>query len=157
MDDRSIEIERFTFAIDLIRKKFPEVHIVIDEDEIDEYYFGMHTTADIKRQPGVDFDIGINLQNRDELHLCAETLWACYFPVGEKGPFDKFIDALFGLLSGEYRIVEHLLWGSLIKTELQKPCGREWQTIFTSSAATVILELIPLPRKKRYIQNLIKT
>ena len=148
MDDRSIEMERFTSAIDLIRKKFPKLHIEIDEEEE-----GLHAAATTEEQPGLDFEVNINLQNCDELHLLAETLWSTWFPIGEERVFEKFIDAVFGLLSGDYRIVEHRLWGSLTKTELQKPCGHEWQSIFTSSGCVNPLALIPFPRTKRYIQN----
>ena len=148
MDDRSIEMERFTSAIDLIRKKFPKLHIEIDEEEE-----GLHAAATIEEQPGLDFEVNINLQNRDELHLLAETLWSTWFPIGEERVFEKFIDAVFGLLSDDYRMVEHRLWGTSVKAQLQKPCGDEWQTIFTSEGPSLWPSFIPLPRTKRYIQN----
>ena len=147
MDDRSIEMERFTSAIDLIRSKFPELHIEIQDEEPH-----IHAAASIDKQPGVDFYISINLQNRDELHLLAEALWSTWFPIGEERVFEKFIDAVLGLLSGEYRIVEHRIWGSLIKAQLQKPCGHEWQTIYTSRPVPS-LAFLPLARSRRYIQN----
>ena len=147
MDDRSIEMERFTSAIDSIRSSFPELHIDIDEEDPN-----LHAAASIEKQPGLDFYISINLQNCDELHLLAGALWSTWFPIGEERVFEKFIDAVLGLLSGEYRIAEHRLWGSLIKAQLQKPCGHEWQTIFTSRPMPS-LGFLPLPRTKRYIQN----
>lgn len=147
MDNRSIEMERFTSAIELIRRRFPELQI-----EIDLEHPHVHATADIAEQPGIDFEVHINLQNCDELHLCAESLWASWFPVGEERVFENFTDAVLGLLSGEYRIVEQRLFGSLIKVRLQTPCGHEWQTIFTDSPLNP-LALIPLPRTRRYIQN----
>lgn len=151
MDDRTIEMDRFTSAIDLIRKKFPKLHIEIGEEEE-----GLHASAFIEEQPGLDFEVNINLQNCDELNLCAETLWGMWSPVGEEGVFEEFIDAVFGLLSGDYRIVEHRLWGFLIGNELQKPYGDEWQTIYTISGpslASLLPAFIPLPRTRRYFQN----
>ena len=35
---------------------------------------------DIPAQPGLLFDVNLNLQNRDELHLQASTLWVSWFP-----------------------------------------------------------------------------
>lgn len=144
-------MERFTSAIDLIRNKFPELDIKIDKEESH-----IHAVAYIDKQPGIDFDISINLQNCDELHLWAESLWASWFPIGEEDSFEKFIDAVIGLISGNYRIVEYRVLGSLIKTTLEKPCGQEWIKIFTCSPMPSF-SFLPLPRKKRYYQNLAKT
>lgn len=147
MDDRSIEMDRFTSAIELIRKKFPELHIEFEEEEE-----GIHASAFIEEQPGLDFYVSINLQNCDELHLWADVLWASWFPVGEEAVFKEFIDAVLGVLPGDYRIVERRLFGTHLNAQLQKPCGNGWQTVFTSRSVPS-LGFLPLPRTKRYIQN----
>ena len=151
MDDRRIEMERFTSAIELIRSKFPELQINVDLEEPN-----VHAVACLEEQPELDFDISIDLQNCDELAIIAESLWASYFPIGEEDSFEKFIDAIIGLISGNYRIVEYRVLGSLIKTTLEKPCGQEWLKIYTCSPMPS-LSFLPLPRKKLYIQNLAKT
>ncbi len=147
MDDRSIEMERFTSAIELIRSEFPELQMEVDLEHPE-----IHATADFPVQPGLGFFFHINLQNRDELHLWADVLWASWFPVGDDDVFEKFMDAVLGILSGEYRIVENRLLGTHLNAQLQKPCGHEWQTVFTSRAVPS-LGFLPLPRTKRYIQN----
>src|SRR5512147_425907 len=62
---------------------------------------------DIKKQTGLDFDVNLNLQNIDELHLSAGSFWVEWYPCDEPHKVEEYFSAVKGLLSGEYRIREH--------------------------------------------------
>ena len=105
---------------------------------------------DIPQQPGLDFDLRINLQNLDEMHMSAGALWVEWFPCGDQEVFNQFIEAATGLLSGSHRIVEYHVAGSPVKAELQRPTDAGWQKIAVWSNFRALL---PFRRKTRVLQN----
>jgi hypothetical protein len=70
--------------------------------------------------------VSINLQNGDELHLNASSFWCEWFPRRKQEVCDRFTEAVRGLLSGSYRIVEHLRNGKAVKAK-QCPDARGWR------------------------------
>ena len=50
-------------------------------------------------------------------------------PCGKEDVSQQFVDAVCGLLSGEYRLVEYWRRGKAVKAELQRPIGDEWQKV----------------------------
>jgi hypothetical protein len=108
---------------------------------------------DIAQQPGLGFDINLNLQG-DELHLSAGFLWLSWFPCDQPAIAAKYRDAVQGLISGRLRIVEHYRGSRPVKAELQEPVGDGWQTIGTRTG-------IPWPFSRRttirVLQNEIPT
>src|SRR5438270_13804016 len=118
-----VERERFDEAVEIIRRRFPRLRLEFKHDpQVD-------ALVDIPRQPGLDFGVNINLQNYDELHISAGALWVEWFPCGEQEVFDRFIEAVTGILLGTFRIIEHRVMGSPGKAELQRPANGGWQTI----------------------------
>lgn len=119
--DRSAVIRLF----EDIRNAFPRLSMRLDEkpSQVD-------LNMDIPRQPGLDFDVNLNLQG-DELHLSAGAFWLEWFPCSRPDVVEAYREAVHGLLSGVYRIREHYRGGRPFKAELQKPHEGDWQTIGT--------------------------
>ena len=85
----------------------------------------------INRQPGLDFDVFLNLQNHDELHLLFQPFWGEWFPCTEPKRVEEYEAAVNGVLSGEYRTKVINRKGVPVKGLLQRPNGSEWVTVFT--------------------------
>jgi len=97
--------------------------------DIDEGHTQLDLAMNIPAQPGLAFNIHLNLQNEDELHLSAGAFWNSWFPCTDSEIVEKYIDAVTGLISGEYRIREHLKRGQAFRAELQTLRNGQWQTI----------------------------
>jgi len=101
--------------------------------QLDRDHPHVDLNMDIPRQTGLNFDVNLNLQNIDELHLSAGHFWLEWFPCTDGGIVSAFREAVCGVLSGEFRILEHYRGKRAIKAELQRPSGQGWQTIGTWS------------------------
>ena len=89
---------------------------------------------DIPQQNGMSFKVNLYLEG-DELHLCAgDLLWLEWFPCNESEIVQKFFDAVRGVLTGKYRILEYYRFGRGVKALLQRPGSVGWETIGTSSS-----------------------
>ncbi len=98
-------------------------------------------SADIPRQPGLAFDVRLNLQNEDELHLAAgEVFWASWFPSSDPKIREQYRNAVTGLLAGSHRIVEYRRLGSPVVAELQSRGGHGWETLAKSSCGFLPLK-----------------
>jgi hypothetical protein len=142
---RVVEAERFAEAVAAIRARFPTLHIDVEAEPRD-----VDALATIPAQGGLEFEVGMNLQNLDELHLTASHLWVEWFPCGEPAVFQRFLEAAIGLISGQYRILESYVLGKAVKAELQRPIQEDWETVATWSNLGTLL---PLPRSIRVVQN----
>ena len=121
-----------------LRASFPSLAMTFDDNPED-----MDLTFDIPEQDGLLFDVHLNLQNVDELHLCAGALWFSWFPCTDPERAEAFFDAVSGLLSGHWRVLEHWRGTSLAKAQLQRPENDSWKTIATSAP----FPPFPWPRK----------
>jgi hypothetical protein len=111
----------------------------------------LELAMDIPAQTGLSFRVDLNLQNVDELHLAASALWVEWFPCTNPKRVDEYFEAVSGLLSGQFRILEHWRGKRAVKAELQAPNKGGWKTIATWS----VLLAIPWPPKKlKVVQNL---
>ena len=112
----------------------------------------VHAIADIPAQPGLDFNVSINLQNSDELHLNAgRNFWGEWFPCWRQDVFDDYVRTVTGVISGEYRIVERHLFGRVDSAALERPNGRGgWEQVATWRA---LVSLVPFPRALTLVQN----
>ncbi len=137
-------MERFNEAVEGIRRAFPNLQLEVDDD-----HPHVDASVDIPTQPGLAFDVNINLQN-DELHLSAGEFWVEWFPCGDAAVFNNFMDAVVGLLSGRYRILEYLVGSTTARAELQRPSSAGWETIATRSTPLIFL---PWRRSTRVIRN----
>jgi hypothetical protein len=147
MKGPQIERLRFIEAVELVRRAFP--NLTIDETAEPEHVDGL---IEIPAQPALPFRVVISLQG-DELHLnVGEHLWVEWFPCGETAVFDRFVDAVAGILSGRYRIVESSVAGKVISARLQRPVDDRWRTLATSSSLDVRV-MLPLRRSHRVLQK----
>lgn len=107
---------------------------------------------DIPVQEGLKFEISLNLQNMDELHISSGKLWMCWFPCSRQYNVDDFLDVVKGLIDGKYRILEIIKGGKVIKARLQKPVNGKWVTK-SSGLATF---RSPSFKRKKYniVQNI---
>ncbi len=135
----------FLAILDRLHRDFPTLRCDTDLEHPET-----DALATFPRQPGLDFEISINLQG-DELHLNAASFWVEWFPCTDQRVADQFADAVRGLLSGEYRIVEYLASDQPVKANLQRPRGSGWKTIarYYSGPTAVI----PWLRRTRIVQN----
>ena len=83
----------------------------------------------IKAQPGLEFDVTLYLDNEDELGLGAGELWVTWFPCTRPEVVRQYREAVDGLLSGRFRILEYRRWGSVVKAYLQRPHDGSWQNV----------------------------
>src|SRR6266849_214533 len=85
-------------------------------------------SLDIRKQPGLDFDVFVNLQG-DELHLtAAANFWVEWFPCTDEGVEADFFESVHGLLGGRLRIVEYYRRGKAFKAVLQRPINGGWES-----------------------------
>jgi hypothetical protein len=129
---------------DQIRQAFPQLQMEVrlDHPHLDA---AMH----IPCQVGLAFAVDLNLQNEDELHLSVGGLWVSWFPCDHPENVRRFLASVSGILSGEYRILEHVQWGRVVKASLQRPDGAGWRTVAVSSGFHLP---IPWLIKKRVIR-----
>jgi hypothetical protein len=84
---------------------------------------------EIPEQPGLQFDVELYLFG-DVLNIGAGPFWGEWFPCLDSGVVSRYVEAVSGLITGRFRIVEHSRNGRVLKTFLQRPSGSEWQTIY---------------------------
>lgn len=141
------ELERFDQAVALLRRDFPSLTVAVERD-----HPHVDALAELPVQPGLDFPVDFNLQNGDELHLNVARFWVGWFPCGQAEVFDAFVEALTGILSGRYRVLESTVFGLAANARLQRPMeDGDWETLATSSHSFAFL--IPWPRKERVVRN----
>ena len=139
----TIKIATDTF--ERIQRQFPSLSMRIHNDQ------PVELCMDIHKQTGLKFNIDLNLQNNDELHLVvAGNFWLEWFPCTKKKKVEEYIEAVSGVLSGKYRILEHYRDKKVVKAELQSPEKDGWKTIGTWATWS-----FPFPWRKNYnvVQN----
>jgi hypothetical protein len=141
------ETEQFERVVATLRQRFPGLRIHVEI----EPHPALDADASIPPQSGLDFGVSFNLQG-DELHLnVGSSFWVEWFPCSDDEITAEFIDAVVGVLSGRYRIVEYLLGEKPVKAKLQRPVGNEeWKTIATWST---LAAFIPWRHRQNVIQN----
>jgi hypothetical protein len=82
----------------------------------------------IPSQPGLPFEIWLSIKG-DELHLAAGAFWLEWFPSTDPTRVAEYHDAVVGLVSGRYRIVEVARGGTPVKAVLQRPGQTGWESI----------------------------
>lgn len=106
---------------------------------------------EIPAQPGLRFKVDLNLQNRDELHLAVSRLWVEWFPCTNQRKVEEYFEAASGLLSGDFRILEHWRGRRIVLAQLQRPVRGNWKTVAYTANPTIFF---PWPRKTlKVVQN----
>ncbi len=118
-------LELAEFAFSEIQESFPDLLGRIDREPDG----GLDLELVFPEQAGLAFEVVLNLQNVDELHLNAPGLWVEWFPCTEPEVLTGYVDAVRGLIEGSHRILQHRRKGRLLKSYLQRPAGETWQTI----------------------------
>jgi len=141
---KQFEIAFSTF--EKIRAAFPALtmNLVLDDPHVD-------LAMDIPSQPGLAFKMDLNLQNSDELHLSASAFWCEWFPCTNPKEVERYFEAVSGLLSGEFRILEHWRGRRPVKAQLQRPGRGGWERVATWGDVSAV---VPWPRKTlKVLQN----
>lgn len=145
MPTDTVAIARAAFT--RIQQRFPSLEMILDDEPAH-----VELVLDIPRQPGLSFDVHLNLQNVDELHIVAGAFWCEWFPCTKQDRVDDYVDAVAGLLSGEYRIVESRSGTKAVRAVLQRPKGANWETVATWSTS-LIPWILWIGRKQHVLQN----
>jgi len=144
MQTTEFEIALSTF--EKLRTTFPALSMNLD---LRPTHLGV--AMDIPAQPGLSFKVHLDLQNRDELHLSASAFWYEWFPCTNPEKVEKYIEAVSGLLSGEFRILEHWRGRRPVKAKLRRPSGGGWEKVATWADVSAI---VPWPRQTlKVVQN----
>jgi hypothetical protein len=130
-----------------IQAAFPTLRMAVQVD-----HPHVDVNVDIVRQPGLAFDVNLNQQG-DELHLSLGTFWLEWFPCSKPEVVAQYQEAVEGVLSGAFRILEHRVGRWPVKAQLQRPDGDGWETIGTTGHWGVV---VPWPRTKRVLQNRVR-
>jgi hypothetical protein len=144
MQTREFEIALSTF--EKLRGTFPALSMNLDlrPTHVD-------VAMDIPAQPGLSFKMHLDLQNRDELHLLASAFWCEWFPCTNPKKVEKYIEAVSGLLSGEFRILEQWRGRRPVTAQLQRPSDGDWANVATWADVSAV---VPWPRKTlKVVQN----
>lgn len=110
-----------------IQAAFPHLTMQVSTSDPD-----LAVSVEVLRQPGLDFDVFMNLQNEDELHLCAGEFWCSWFPISNPSRIQDYREAVVGVLSGSCQIVEFIRWGRGVGADLQAPGPEGWKTVAKS-------------------------
>jgi len=145
-DDRVIELKRFEQLIQAIRSANPSLQISVDFN-----HDHVHALADMPKQLGLDFDVSLNLQNRDELHICIGHFWCEWFPCSDQLVSDRFTAAVLGVLSGQYRVIEQGICKIVTRAVLQKLEQGCWTPVARSMSG--LAGLVPWWPVVRILQN----
>jgi hypothetical protein len=121
----SVNMTEMTEVFEAIRASFPHLNMELKCND-KQVEMRMH----IPRQRRLAFDVDVNLRS-DQLHLRAGPCTFQWFPCTSADVVASFREAVQGVLSGNFRIVEHCRLGRPIRAELQKPELHSWQTIGT--------------------------
>jgi hypothetical protein len=74
-----------------------------------------------------------------------------WFPCTEPENVGRYFDAVSGLLSGEFRILEHWRGSRPVKAQLQRPISGGWESVTTWRDVSAI---VPWPKKTfKVVQN----
>jgi hypothetical protein len=143
MAQDNVEIARQAF--ERIANEFPHLKTrIYNKAPVD-------LAMDILKQEGLKFDIWLNLQD-DELYLNTANFILSWYPCTNAEYVDLYIDAVCGLVSGKYRILEHRRWKWVARSELQVADGEIWKTVGRSSCA-LGLTIIPFGKRQEIVRN----
>jgi hypothetical protein len=144
MQSKEFGIALSTF--EKVQSAFPALTMKVDLHPKD-----VDLAVDIPAQSGLSFDVSLNLQNLDELHLSASALECSWFPCTNPTTVERHLEAVGGLLSGEFRVLERWRGKRPVKAQLQRPSDGGWENVATwRNVSSVVL----WPRKSaRVVQN----
>ena len=140
---KTIGIARNIF--DEIQTEFPSIKMILDEK-----HKHVELNMDIPKQNGVIYEVNLNLQNYDELHLSVSNFLFECFPCTDPAIALEFKNIVIGYLKGNNRILEFHNAKEAYKAKLQTFQDNKWKTIATWSK---IHWPFPLIKTKKIIIN----
>ncbi len=143
MRTKQFEIAHSTF--EKLRAAFPALSM-----EFDLQPAHVDLAVDIPAQAGLSFAVFLNLQNLDELCLEASALGVSWFPCTNPQKVEKYFEAVSGLLSGRFRILQHWRGKRVVKADLQQPTSEGWKTI---TGCSYLLSVPWPPKTVKVVQN----
>jgi hypothetical protein len=132
-----LAIDRNAQCVEIARRVFQQVAVsVVLRSSIQvEPIPELALTLDFEVQPGLLFPVSANLQNVDELHLNVGTVfWYEWFPCDDPAVITAFRQAIDGVLSGDYRVIEFYRKNRPFKAKLQRTENGTWKTVATSTS-----------------------
>jgi hypothetical protein len=143
---RTKQFEIALSTIERLRAEFPALSM-----EFDLQPEGVDLAVDIPVQAGLSFPVFLNLQNLDELCVQTSSLNVSWFPCTNPQNVEKYWEAVSGLLSGRFRILQHWRGKRVVKAELQQPTDEGWKTI---TGCSYLYSVMPWPPKRfKVVQN----
>jgi hypothetical protein len=127
-----------------VRRSFPHLEMVVEQTDPH-----VDLNMEIPKQPGLRFKMNLNLQG-DELHMSVGAFWLEWFPCDRPEVVSQFRDAVLGIVSGRYRIVEYYRGSRAVRADLQQPDGTGWRTIGSWGRLHLTF---PWQRTRRVLQN----
>jgi hypothetical protein len=143
MRTKQFEIALSTF--EKLRAAFPALSM-----EFDLQPANMDLAVDIPTQAGLSFPVFLNLQNLDELCLETSALGVSWFPCTNPKKVENYFEAVSGLLSGRFRILQHWRGKRVVKAELQRPTNEGWKTV---TGCSYLLSVPWPPKTFKVVQN----
>jgi hypothetical protein len=110
-------------AFGRIQQRFPTLQMIEEENP------HVEISITLPVQPGLKQSVWLCLQNHDELHFAVGCFWCEWFPCTIPEKVERYVAAVCGYLSGQYRIIEGRRFGRCIRAKLQRPSGESWETI----------------------------
>jgi hypothetical protein len=109
------------------------------------------SAAILPQQPGLDFRMWLNLQNRDEIGVQTDLFSAGWFPFKDPEKQTKFLTVVNGLISGEVRVVccHGPIFTKPHKVILQEKVGDQWTKIYEYRR----LHILVWPTKTKVVVN----
>jgi hypothetical protein len=125
---KRVDVDEAIILFRSFEAAFPQYAMTLDLNHRE-----VEVSMDIRAQEGLPFPLNLNLQG-DELHICAgEHFWLEWFPCTDPLVFNAYQEAVRGLLSGRFRILEHYRGQRAFKACLQRPSEDRWESIGTWS------------------------
>lgn len=128
MDKRLSQYKVAVEAFQNIRDAFPNLIVDLNTQTNDS---DVELEMNIELQEGLDFGIYLNFQNKDQLHMWSNIMCFEYFPANEPEIVKKFTDAVIGIISGNYRVLQKVRNSIPYTAYLQNQEDEIWITIYT--------------------------
>lgn len=127
-----------------IRQRFPELSTELTSDDPN-----VDVLMVVPKQESLPFEVSLYLDG-DELHLVAGHFLLEWFPCGREDVRLAYREAVEGLLSGSYRIVEHYVGQKAVRARLEKPIGTGWEKVGSWGR---LAGIVPWPSRKEILKR----
>jgi hypothetical protein len=104
-------------------------HGISYRDDSEEWAKHLDFALTVPVQENFSFELSVNFQNADEIHLSAKDFTTSHFPVSKNEKFAKVLAILEGLILGTLRIrCFYYNQGSFIDSRLEELVNEKWES-----------------------------